>query len=102
MSDQEIDLKDLPGKGHISFFIKAPYTEENNTIHTAFRDFSKIEAADNYTMALKILLQSYDRDTKYIILGERIMELEVKVKELEDYIKQKEPFNKEKGVSEAF
>lgn len=73
---EEVDLRGIAPKGYISFFIKAEDTEENEAIHAAFKEFCKIEASNNYTIGLSILLRNYQTDYKFEMVANKLLELE--------------------------
>jgi hypothetical protein len=58
-------LRESAWEGYIGFTVKAKDNEQNNTIHEAFRTFCKLEADNNYTQGLKMLLDYYSSDMKY-------------------------------------
>ena len=86
--------------GSTRFSIKAKDTEENEAVHKAFKEFSKVECDDNYTQALKRLLESYEKDYKFEAVWEQCKVLEGRLSDLEN--KLKEPVKKEKEETEAF
>lgn len=65
MDENGIDLRGMAEKGFIRFSIKAEDTPENAAIHTAFKQFAEIEADNNYTMGLRILLKNYESDYRF-------------------------------------
>jgi len=75
-------LRSVSDEGYIRFSIKAYDTIENKAVHTAFKQFSKIECDDNYTQGLRKLLEYFEGDFKYAMLSERINVLETKIEEL--------------------
>ena len=79
----QVGLRDLGINGYRTLFIKAKDTEENEAILESFKAFAKIEAGDNYTLALKLLLNSYSDDAKYDILADRLIALEDEVHKVE-------------------
>lgn len=69
MDETSIDLHGLADKGFIRFSIKAEDTPENELIHNAFKQFAEIEADNNYTLGLRILLKNYEADYRFNILA---------------------------------
>jgi len=74
---------DFMDNGKIWFTIRANNTPENIVIHNAFKEYSKIECDNNYTLGLRTLLEFKQADYKYESLYAQIQELKAKVKELE-------------------
>ena len=88
MVDKEIktDIKDMNlsdiADGTIRFSIKAKDTDSNRKIHVAFKEFSEIEADNNYTLALGKLLEAYQSDFKYESLFDMLQEQKVALADL--------------------
>lgn len=92
-------LRSVSQNGYIRFSIKANDTDENVKVHEAFKDFAKVECDDNYTLALRKLLEYYEMDVKYTIMYQKIEELEFNLKELENKLKEPKKENKkDEGV----
>jgi hypothetical protein len=79
----DIDLTGLDVPGYIKFTIKADDTIENSTVHEAFKEMARIECGNDYTLALRKLLEYYERDAKFASLYDLIADLSVRVSELE-------------------
>ena len=65
------------------FTIRADNNEDNVRIHNEFKDYCKIECANNYTLGLKDLLEYRKNDWKYEALYDMIQGLYDKVAALE-------------------
>lgn len=80
------------GKKTIRFSIKCDDTAENQAVHDAFKEFARTECDNNYTMAIRKMLEALQEDWKYESLSIRISNLEsatpsakaTEVKEKED------------------
>ena len=87
--------------GIIRFSIKADDTLENLQVHSAFKDFCRVETDNNYTQGLKKLIEYYQSDYKIEMIY-KILENQASV--LEDLktsiIDMKETKKKEKSESE--
>jgi len=80
MSEMDEEIRQIPAdKKIIRFSIKADDTEANQAVHDAFKEFAKIECDNNYTQALKALLQAYEDDWRFEQLNERLTEIEMKL-----------------------
>lgn len=92
-------LRQMGWNGYIGFSVKAKDNEVNNSIHEAFKEFSKIEAQNDHTLAIKMLLTCWE-DTARIDavwdymkhLEQRIVELETKTTEPKKEEKEEEMF----------
>jgi len=82
-TDLEKGLRALPTEGFIRFSIKARDTDENTQVHTAFKEFCKMECDDNYTIGLRKLLEFYEQHAILDLISNRIQELELRVQRLE-------------------
>lgn len=78
------EFKDMGVEGFVRFSIKAEDTDANKQIHDAFKQFCKVECANDYTLGLKTLLKAYETDYKYIMLFEQIQELRTELEALKD------------------
>ena len=74
-------------------------TEENQKVHDAFRSFSKAECDDNYTQALRKLLEFYQGDYKFEAIWDKLVALEQEVTTLK---KPEELEKKDEGDFETF
>jgi hypothetical protein len=93
MSEMDEEIRQIPAdKKVIRFSIKADDTEANQAVHDAFKDFATIECDNNYTQALKVLLQAYEDDWRFEQLNERLSEVERKLFEpkTEEQVEKKE------------
>ena len=84
-TDVHKEVRELPTwlEGKIWFTIRADDTEGNQKIHDAFKAFAKEESNNDYTMALKNLLEFYQYDYKTELLHDLIKSLEERVAVLE-------------------
>lgn len=80
---KEINIRDLSEEGKIWFTIRANDTEQNSTIHKAYKDYCKTECNNDYTMGLKRLLELSDGEAKFEMLYDTLVELQSRVAELE-------------------
>ena len=74
-------LKGMGVNGHVGFSVKAKDTDHNRSIVEAFLNFAKTECADNYTLAIKRLLESYQNDYKHELLYDEIERLKKELRE---------------------
>jgi len=83
--------------GTVRFSIKAEDTKENESVHTAFKEFCKVETDNNYTQGLRKLLEYYQNDFKYEMLFDRQEEQTVTLEDLRGSIVelQKKPVKEE-------
>jgi len=51
-------------KGSVRFTIKADDTLENLQVHSAFKDFCRVECDNNYTQGLRKLIEMYELKAK--------------------------------------
>lgn len=72
--------------GTIGFNIKAKDTEQNQAVHSGFREFCKSETDNNYTLGIQKLLEFYESDFKYSILYENIRQLQVAIDDLKSSV----------------
>lgn len=80
---QDIDLKGLDVPGYVKFTIKADDNIENNTIHEAFKEMARVECGNDYTLAIRKLLEYYERDAKFDSLYHLIVELDQRITVIE-------------------
>lgn len=78
-TDLDKGMRQMSVRGHIRFSIKADDTEENQKVHDAFRAFAKLETDNNFTQALRKLLENLERDWKFEMVWNKLEELETKV-----------------------
>lgn len=101
LETKEIDLRPLSSNGKVWITIRDYDTPETMAIHDAFKQFCKIEAGNNYTQGLRVLLKYYEDDYKFEFLANKILELENELVNLKkDLIPKLEP--KKKKVEESF
>ena len=87
------EIRTIPAdKKIIRFSIKADDTEENQRVHDAFKKFSEIETDNNYTLALRKLLEFWESDWRYEQLSYRIAEIESRISEPEKKEKEEVSF----------
>ena len=91
-------LKKVAQEGFIGFSIKAKDNECNEQVHKEFREFARQACDNNYTVALKLLLDNKESDYKYEMLYNTLIELQDRVAVLE--IKPDE--NKDEDKKNAF
>ena len=84
MEEQEINLRALSNEGKIWFTIRANDTEQNSNIHKAFKLAAKQQYNDDYTMALKGLLELADGEAKFEMMYEKMVELNERITKLEN------------------
>jgi hypothetical protein len=93
MSEMDEEIRQIPAdKKIIRFSIKADDTEANQAVHDAFKEFAKIECDNNYTQALKVLLQAYEDDWRFEQLSMRLAEVEGRLfaPKVEEQVEKKE------------
>jgi hypothetical protein len=64
-------LRDI-AKGTVRFSIKADDTLENLQVHSAFKEFCRIETDNNYTQGIRKLMEYFQSDYKYEMIVEKI------------------------------
>lgn len=75
-------LKKYGVDGRIGFNISSEDTEENAKIYKGFFHYAKSEHDNNFTLALRALLDNISADYKYELLLEKIVELEGNIQTL--------------------
>lgn len=88
--DELSSLRELPVKGHIFMGLKAEDTEQNEAIHSAFREMARVECRNDYTLALGKLLEYYQEDARFQMMWHEIEGLRAEVAELAKRIERKE------------
>lgn len=84
MTDVDEEIRKIPAQErYIRFSIKCDDTRENQKVHEAFKEFAKLECDNNYTIALRKLLESYQQDWKYESLSMRLMSVESAISAIE-------------------
>lgn len=96
---QDIDLKGLDVPGYVKFTIKADDNIENNTVHEAFKEMAKVECGNDYTLALRKLLEYYERDAKFDSLYSLIVELDQRITVIEQALSDEPVEEEEDGGS---
>jgi hypothetical protein len=99
-TDLNEGLRGMNVEGSIKFSIKARDTEENERVHNAFKEFAKQEWDDNYTLALKDLLQTKEADYKYEAMWEHINHLGRELHQMKET--KEEPKEKDEEQNEVF
>lgn len=79
---QDIDLRDLNVPGFTRFSIKATDSIENQAIHNGFKEFSKIECNNDFTLGLKRLLEHYEHQNHIEALWSKMAELDARFEEI--------------------
>ncbi len=90
---------DFMDDGKIWFTIRANNTPENIAIHKAFKEYSKIECDNNYTLGLRNLMEYRQADFKYESLYAELQQVKAEVKELKAKI---EPKKEKKDNEDTF
>lgn len=72
-------LRQSGWNGYIGFSIKAKDTEDNNAVHNAFLEFSKMEAKNDHTLALRLLLGNWQDSGRLDAVWDYMRMLEEKV-----------------------
>ena len=93
-TDLNSGIREMNVEGTIRFSIKTFDTEENEAIHSGFKEFCKIECDNNYTLGLKRLLEHYEHQNHIEALWSSIAELDAKI----ENNKPKEEEEKKEGV----
>lgn len=75
-------LRELPVEGKIRFTISADNTEDNSRVHETFKEFAKTECANNYTLALKTLMNAMQSDFKYESIWDAVKQVQQEVSDL--------------------
>jgi hypothetical protein len=100
LETNDINLRPLSSNGKIWITIRDYDTPEVMAIHDAFKQFCKIEAGNNYTQGLRVLLKYYEDDYKFEFFSNKILELEQELLELKaDLIPKIKPKDKKKEES---
>jgi hypothetical protein len=100
LETKNIDLRPLTDNGKVWITIRDYDTPEVVAIHDAFKEFCKIEAGNNYTQGLKILLKYYQDDYKFEFLADKIANIDAELQELKnDLVPKLEP---KKDVEEFY
>lgn len=89
---------DFMDDGKVWFTVRANNTPENVAIHAAFKNYSKIECDNNYTLGLRTLMEYKQADYKYEMLYAEIAQLKQKFQELSAKIEPKKKEMKEEGT----
>jgi len=86
-------------EGSIRFSIKAEDNEFNNDIHNKFKAYAYEVCGDDYTLALKLLLENVSIDYKYELISDKLSGMEQRIILMEgkllDNIDKKEDEDKE-------
>jgi hypothetical protein len=95
-------LRDI-AEGTVRFGIKAKDTLENIQIHSAFKEFCRIETDNNYTQGIKKLLEYYQADFKYEMIFEKLQDQAVALDNLrESVIELAKPKNTKEEEFDSF
>ena len=99
----DMELRDI-ANGTVRFSIKADDTLENLQVHSAFKEFCKIETDNNYTQGLKKLLEYYQSDYKIEMIYSMIQEQNIVINDIKGSITdlKSQPKKVEEDDSEAF
>lgn len=94
------NLREADFEGHIGFSIKAENNDVNQVVHDGFKEFCKYETQDNYTLGLKLLLETWEQFYKLTSIIDAVKELEVRLEALENPKKKEE--KKDDDENEVF
>ena len=83
-------LRNMGVDGFIGFSVKAKDTESNRATIKSFLEFAKVECDDNYTIAIRKLIEGNQRDYLFEVLSAKILELENKLNEVKGVKKEKD------------
>ena len=75
-------LEKMGVNGYVGFSIKAKDNKHNRAIVTSFLDFARIECGNNYTIAIKKLLENNQKDYLLEVISMKVVELENRINEL--------------------
>ncbi len=97
----DIGLREV-APGHVRFSIKAEDTLENLQVHSAFKEFCRIETDNNYTLGLKKLLEYYQGDFKLELLYNKMEELNMTLNAVQGSVVELQKKPQEDEDEEAF
>lgn len=81
MTDLKLSELDVPG--FIYLKLRAEDSETNRKVFDAFRMMAKVECRNDYTIALRKLLEYYEADAKIELLWRAMQAMENRIEELE-------------------
>lgn len=84
MDEKKINLRELTDDGYIRFSIKAKDTVQNEAIHSAYREFCRVHAKNDYTWGLDLLLRSFDFVSNINGIWKAVEDLEERMIAVED------------------
>ena len=87
MNDVRLDELGVPGKVWLT--IRADDTEHNRAVLGSFRDLARVECKNDYTIALRKLLEYYEADAKIELLWAAVTAMERRIEELEQFNEKK-------------
>ena len=90
-------LRNMGVNGFIGFSVKAEDNDSNRAIIKSFLEFAKVECDNNYTLAIRKLMEGNQRDYLLEVLSGKILELENKLNEVKG-VKKKEDDKKNDEV----
>lgn len=82
---RKVDIKDF-WEGKTGFTIRADDTEENRKVHTAFKEYCKVETDNSYTQGLRKLLEYYMGDYKIGMIYSEIQNQNIALNDLKGSI----------------
>ena len=82
-----LDELDAPGQAWIRLIMKAEDTEHNRQIHNDFREFARVYAKNDYTLAIETLLRVNEFNAKTELLSRHILTLEGELNALRNEIR---------------
>jgi hypothetical protein len=96
-------LQDHGVKGYIRFSIKAKDTKDNKTIHSDFKKFSSMVCNGDYTLALGLLMRSYEDRGMFEAMWEELKRVQGDVEELRtSLVSDDKVKDEDKDMNEAF
>lgn len=94
-------LKDMGVDGYIGFSVKAKDTESNREVIRTFLSFAKDECDDNYTLAIKRLVDNNMNLNLLDVLAAKVLEVETRVEGVEEKISGKKKDDKSVDVDDG-
>ena len=76
--------------GYVRFSIKAKDSKENKAIHSNFKEFANMVCNGDYTVALGLLMRSYEDRGMFEAMWEKLKEVEGSIEEVRQELKQQE------------
>ena len=92
-----LDELDAPGQAWVRLIMKAEDTEHNRQIHNDFREFARVYAKNDYTLAIETLLRVNEFNAKTELLSRHILTLEQELNELRSELRASDKEDKDEG-----